>query len=397
MKTKQREITPTPSLVVFALVISLIGSPSRSASQISPPSSGLVGWWRGNGDAKDSSGHGHDGTVLNGAGFTTGLLAQAFNFGQGYNRVVVPDSPDFKLTNSLSIGAWVFPKANSWTVVQRSSANLVPYSLGMDGAGNMGLWLDTATLGDHLTAPITFNSWTHVAATWEAASGEMRLYFNGVLVAQKTTAIQPVADLNPTQNPGLAIGNEPSGNFPFIGLIEEVVLYDRALAPAEASALSIAPAAIVTQPQSQNIYSGSTLTLSVAATGSQLNYLWYKDGAPLFWATNSSLVISNASTLDTGVYTVIVSNLLGTIPSTPAKVSVANFSTSIGIYPGITISGITGSTVQVQYTMDVGPSENWTTLTNLILSASPDFWVDRSVELNSGISPRRFYRVVPLP
>src|SRR2546427_13131922 len=89
-------------------------------AQLSPPTNGLVAWWRGEGNANDSSGNGHNGTLLNGVGFDIGKFGQAFSFAGNPNTVFVPDSPDFKLTNSLTVSAWIYPKANSWVVLQRN-------------------------------------------------------------------------------------------------------------------------------------------------------------------------------------------------------------------------------------------------------------------------------------
>ena len=381
-------------------MVLFVGPPDGLAqlAASSPPSSGLVGWWKGDGNANDSSGHGHDGTLLSGAAYSPGLFGQAFSIGPGPNRIFVADSDDFKLTNGLSIGAWVYPKGNGWVVLQRSSFSFVPYALNMDFAGNIGLWLTSSSVvGDHLNTPIVYNTWTQVTATWDSVTGKMRIYLNGVLAAEKSTTVQPSADIDESNQPGLGIGNEPSGNFPFNGMIEDVVLYSRALSAAEIMSLAGGPPSITTQPQSQNAYYGSTVTLAVVATGGPLNYLWYKDGLPMLSATNSSLVLSNVSSVDQGTYAVVVSNPYDVVASTAAQVTVSKLSSAIGLYPGITIGGITGSTVAIQYTLDVGATTNWTTLTNLTLSNDLQFWLDTSANINSGSAPRRFYRVVAGP
>src|SRR6516164_1275746 len=102
-------------LSVIAVLIAGFTSERTGIAQIAtPPTAGLVGWWKGDGNANDSSGLGHDGTIYAGVTFAAGLAGQAFNFGPTGNRVVIPDSPDFTLTNALTLGAWVYPTANSW-------------------------------------------------------------------------------------------------------------------------------------------------------------------------------------------------------------------------------------------------------------------------------------------
>jgi hypothetical protein len=65
-------------------------------------------------------------------------------------------------------------------------------------------------------------------------------------------------------------------------------------------------------------------TLTVVATGSEpVSYQWFKGGVAIDpslnpTATNSSLTLSNVTLLDTGSYTVQVSNPLGSVTSSPA-------------------------------------------------------------------------------
>src|SRR6185436_16605664 len=99
--------------------------------QFSPPTAGLVAWWRAEGNATDSSGDGHNGTLLAGVGFQNGRFGQAFSFLGSANRIQVPDANDLKLTNSLSISAWIFPTADSWVVFTRGGRSLSAYTLQM--------------------------------------------------------------------------------------------------------------------------------------------------------------------------------------------------------------------------------------------------------------------------
>src|SRR5262245_33375491 len=110
----------------------------------SPPTSGLVGWWRGDGNANDSSGNGHNGTLVNGMGFAAGLFNQAFQGGEN-QRVLVPDSPAFQLTSSLTIAG--FGNLRSGYAILQYGDNrpgLDPYQLSGDGAGHMVFQIETA-------------------------------------------------------------------------------------------------------------------------------------------------------------------------------------------------------------------------------------------------------------
>ncbi len=85
------------------------------------------------------------------------------------------------------------------------------------------------------------------------------------------------------------------------------------------------PPAINTQPQNQAIFVGQSATFSVNAGGTvPLNYQWYFDSnTALPNATNASLTITNAQLTDIGGYSVIVSNLFGSVPSESAGLTVS--------------------------------------------------------------------------
>lgn len=89
------------------------------------------------------------------------------------------------------------------------------------------------------------------------------------------------------------------------------------------------PPQIITQPTNQTAIAGTKATFTVSATGTApLNYQWLKNGNTLanggniFSSATSSLIVSNISTTDIGVYSVIVSNPYGSVVSTNAGLSV---------------------------------------------------------------------------
>jgi len=79
------------------------------------------------------------------------------------------------------------------------------------------------------------------------------------------------------------------------------------------------PPTIITPPQSLTTQVGSSATFSVAAGGtSPLTYQWQFNGANAPAATNTSFTLSNLQTNDSGDYSVVVSNIVGVVTSTPA-------------------------------------------------------------------------------
>jgi hypothetical protein len=81
--------------------------------------------------------------------------------------------------------------------------------------------------------------------------------------------------------------------------------------------------AITVQPSGQSVASGSTLVLSVTATGAPpLTFQWQKDGLPISGATNSTLPLVNVQPSTGGSYTVAVTNPVTTVTSNPALLTV---------------------------------------------------------------------------
>ncbi len=79
-------------------------------------------------------------------------------------------------------------------------------------------------------------------------------------------------------------------------------------------AVAIRPV-IVAQPQPITIAAGSTAALNVGATGTDLIYQWRKDGQAISGATASSLILPNVQLASAGLYSVDITNSVGTVPS----------------------------------------------------------------------------------
>lgn len=79
---------------------------------------------------------------------------------------------------------------------------------------------------------------------------------------------------------------------------------------------------ILTQPQSQILSAGSSLALSVVATGSDLTYQWTFEGEDIEGETQSSLNINSVQAVHAGVYSVTVSSETQTVVSDDALVEI---------------------------------------------------------------------------
>ena len=84
----------------------------------------------------------------------------------------------------------------------------------------------------------------------------------------------------------------------------------------------IDPPAITSNPSSTVLDAGESAVLSVSVSGSDLIYLWKKDGQNIANSNSAFIAINSASLSDSGDYTVTVSNSSGSVTSSAANVSV---------------------------------------------------------------------------
>ena len=208
------------------------------------PMNGLLGWWSADGNAVDSVG-GNNG-ILRRVSFTGGVAGQAFSFDNFaysgiYTGIEIADQPAYALTNALTISGWIRPRGDGVIFFRGDHRpGLDPYALAM-GANNT-LHFNICDAGGnsaYVETTVNYFVWTHVAASLDGEAGTLNIYTNGLLAAQTTTSIRPFGALLADQSPGIGIGNVNDGgnNFPFIGDIDEVGLYDRALSADEINAL----------------------------------------------------------------------------------------------------------------------------------------------------------------
>jgi len=129
--------------------------------------------------------------------WSEGVKAGSLLF-DGYSTYIQRDGATALTPSStLSIQAWVAPRSYEWGDLGQASAIInqhdpdanTGYLLGMYRHGAWGLELGDGIAWHTLRAPkdavLPTYEWSHVAATYDAASGVMRLYLNGEQVATK--------------------------------------------------------------------------------------------------------------------------------------------------------------------------------------------------------------------
>ena len=232
-----------------------------------PKVSGLVSWWKGEGNALDQIG-GNNGTLTNGATFAAGKSGQAFSLNGSGQYVLVADPVPLPLNiqTEITIGAWIYTGQYPVDTGYTTSLGLIAGSQFDTNIAGASIFLDGRTntdgqatpqghihfqIGDgsawHATNSLTavpLNQWVHVVAT-RKANEEGQIYYNGVLQPSTAAPWGPWSGTISYNGAWFAIGQQKDINRPFNGLIDEVQMYNRALTPSEVTAIYRAGSASV--------------------------------------------------------------------------------------------------------------------------------------------------------
>ncbi|MGE5774609.1 MAG: LamG domain-containing protein [Chloroflexota bacterium] len=249
--------TPTVPAIIFPT-----DTPAPAASEAAPTAdepapttaavtdqctaapAGLVGWWPGNDDARDVVA-GRDGTLNDGAGFAAGKVGQAFRFDdRGSVEVPRVGGTDIK---RITIEFWMKPDPQN--PMDRCCQGLVgteyfllDISRGWSKMTGLGFAINNGNIfkkiGDkkNATFQVPAGEWSFIAATYDGQ--HLRLYVNG----QEMQSLEHRGKMEPAfPDSFLVIGSENGradcdnceGRHSFMGLIDEVSIYDRALSAGE--------------------------------------------------------------------------------------------------------------------------------------------------------------------
>jgi hypothetical protein len=188
----------------------------------------------------DASGNGNHGSLV-GASSTTGKVGNAYRFSDG-SCVGVPDSQSLDMIGgtAMTMMAWiqndggcasdrgiVLNKENTYEVGIHCAENLAQEAIQLSD----GSWFWSGT------GPVVTGAWHHLAVTWDGAT--VRHYLDAVEVFTRD-----LAGAFEDRATGFGIGcrsvstdgtTASAGSF-FVGVIDEVAIYRRALSAAELSA-----------------------------------------------------------------------------------------------------------------------------------------------------------------
>jgi len=158
------------------------------------------------------------------------------------------------------------------------------------------------------------------------------------------------------------------------------------------------PPSFTMQPNSQTVTQGVNVALTAAATGTApLSYQWRFKGTNIAGATTNSYTRNNVQVSDAGDYSVVVTNVAGSVTSSNATLTVIPLKPLkfdlVGLLPDsrvrLVLSGEPGN-YAVERVTNLG---YWAWFTNLTISDDPAELIDEPVTNNV----RRFYRALSAP
>lgn len=232
--------------LAMAALATAIAPNISTAQNCTPPASGLVSWWPGEGNANDASDR-NPGILEGSVGFATGKAGQAFAFNGSNANVKIFASPtlDVGRSNGFSIECWIKPddistqrpllEWNDNSGADRGTHFWIAVTYLGGGPGSLyANIVDTNGVAHTIVTPpgvVNTNSFQHVAVTYNKSNGIANLYYNGTVAISQNLGI-----FTPQTSYNLYVGKRTAGSAAgtlYKGTIDEISLYSRALSDAE--------------------------------------------------------------------------------------------------------------------------------------------------------------------
>jgi hypothetical protein len=194
----------------------------------------MVSWWPGDGNPNDII-DGNHGTFVGNVSYSTGEVGQAFSF-DGSSYVEVPDAANLNFAPNapITVDMWVYRTGTAQIMhfigkrAGCTAGTFINYQMALNMSTLKGLSFGGDGGGVVTGQDLPLNTWTHLAGTFDGST--YRFYINGTLAGTGT------GTLGPANNAPLLIGKSGTCEN-FVGLIDEVELFSRALSASEIQAI----------------------------------------------------------------------------------------------------------------------------------------------------------------
>ncbi|MEA3400423.1 MAG: LamG domain-containing protein [Armatimonadota bacterium] len=214
------------------LMAVILVAASAGSAGLAQRDAGLVGHWtfdEGDGDVTgDLSGQGNDGR-LHGPTWVQRGEGHALAFNGVDDYVDCGAGAGLDLREAVSLEAWVQPLAVPAGEPLIAGKSTGSYALTMYKDGQC--WWYISSGGNNLKAPVEVGAWNHIVGTFDGST--MALYVNGERVGSRQSQFEEIAQ-GGRLSMGAVVGGAgvPTGPH-FQGLIDDLRVYSRALAPEE--------------------------------------------------------------------------------------------------------------------------------------------------------------------
>lgn len=224
---------------VVVVFVAIAARPAAADDSCRPLPRGIAGWWSAEESAEDRTLSALDGIPMGGAAYGPGVVGRAFELDGVDDRIDVPDSPELRPAR-FTLAAWVrVDVAGEWACIlckQYGNGNFDSMSLWLDNGTLRGGMFGFAEAVDSQVFPV--GKAVHVAVTYDESN--ILLYRDGEIVALANGYAAAI----PYDGNQLLIGAEDNGvgayGAFFDGMIDEPMLFSRALSPCEVRALALA-------------------------------------------------------------------------------------------------------------------------------------------------------------
>jgi subtilisin-like proprotein convertase family protein len=269
----------------------------------------------------------------------TNLSGQTFSLTVNPNTDIagkpIPAGP-VKILGVLNQNDPTAPYTSGYALLPTRYADIIPPASGMLQFAVTNIWVGESNLNATLSVLRTGGSDGAVGVSFATANGSALAGTDYVA----TNGVLSWADGDSTtRNIAISILND--------AVQETDELFAVTLTtPTGGASLSNAVASVnvvnddyVVQPPSRTNVLGTTATFSITPSASVLSLQWYKNGALIPSATGAALNLFNVSEADAASYTVVISNIIGTVTSsaatliviTPPAVTVAPASQTVSL------------------------------------------------------------------
>lgn len=264
----------------------------------------LVGHWKLDGDATDSSYQGNDGTVTGATSNSNGRINGAYDFDGSGDNINMGDVLDLD-TNNISISAWVKTNTTNkyMAVVSKKNSGGISsgYHFFLDTAEvlrfQIGNGTNSTVIYTNDTDLIQDGEWHHIVTVVDRGdASNWEIYVDGSIVdTTKPTLLFAESIGNPRD---FIIGDADAGSYDWNGEIDDVRVYNKVLTSDEISDLYSDGQMVLHLKMNSNATDSSGYENDGTISGAGITNEGFIKQAYVFDGTNDYIEISDDPSLD---------------------------------------------------------------------------------------------------